>query len=82
MEKAQTKTVILGFNSCQMDEMFTTHSDVPRVDEISVDTIFNQASPREREEEKTDWEEGDGKREEKHLDRGIVTDRNCEKEEA
>ena len=62
--------------------MFTALSDVPRVDNISVDTIFDQASPREREEGEKDWEVGYGNREEKHLDRGIVTDRNCEKEAA
>ena len=63
-----------------MYEMFTALSDVPRVDKISVDTIFDQACPREREEGEKD--EGDGNREEKHLDRGIVTDRNCEREGA
>ena len=62
--------------------MFTALSDVPRVNKISVDTIFDQASPGEREEDETDWEVGYGNREEKHLDRGIVTDRNCEREGA
>ena len=65
-----------------MYKMFTTLSDVPRVDKISVDTIFDQTSPRERGEDENDWEEGDGKRGKKHLDRGIVTERNCEKEGA
>ena len=65
-----------------MYEMFTTFSDVPRVDKISIDTIFEQTSPREREEDETDCKEGYGNRVEKHLVRGIVTERNCSNEEA
>ena len=45
MEKTQTKTVILGFNSCQMDEMFYSYNDAGEGGRVKIKLVYGSEDP-------------------------------------